>query len=253
MSNPNRFILQCILSSLIIGSMIGSISYFSLKLYFKYQDDLFIRQEGVFRSQIEEVLNSIKDNTAIDYNINYDDPVLINKRIIMINGDINASMARTVINKMIYLDSLDNNKPINIYISSNGGSLSSVFAIIDIVKSLNTKVNTFVLGNSYSAGTYLLASGTGRRYATKNSIISVHINMFKLSPKSEIDKNYSFDEINDLRIVNFWNGYCKVPGEWLVVGNDKTYYLSPQDAQKYNIIDEVLTYKNETNVPPRAE
>jgi ATP-dependent Clp protease protease subunit len=203
---------------------------------------LFSKLEGLMkkfclfkRIQLDHLLELLKEQDVADISIDYDDFFMTKKRAIFINGEVNNKTSNIVIRKLLYLSSVNSDTPINLYISTNGGNISSVLGIVDIIRSLDTEVNTIAIGSCYSAGTYLLMSGTGKRLATSNTIISVHINTH-----SGNEHKFAFDFVNNLRIKNFWNKNPNLPKEWYLINGDKTFYLTPKEAIAFGIIDEII-------------
>ena len=99
---------------------------------------------------------------------------LLKERIIFISGEINDSLANSVVAQMLYLDSLSNDD-ISIYINSPGGSITAGMAIYDTMNFVSSDVSTICIGMAASMGAFLLSSGTiGKRYALPNSDIMIH-------------------------------------------------------------------------------
>lgn len=101
------------------------------------------------------------------------DTKLFQNRIIYFNGEVNSLTSKETVTQLLYLDSISD-EDINIYINSEGGSISDGLAIIDTINSLKSKVNTVGLGMCASMGSVLLVSGTGTRKCTKNCQILLH-------------------------------------------------------------------------------
>ena len=100
---------------------------------------------------------------------------LLEDRIIFLTGEINDSVANTVVAQLIYLESKNPDKDISLYINSPGGSVSAGLAIFDTIRYIKCDVSTICIGLAASMGAFLLASGTkGKRYALPNSEIMIH-------------------------------------------------------------------------------
>lgn len=99
---------------------------------------------------------------------------LLKERIILLNGEINDSLASSIIAELLYLDSISNDD-ISIYINSPGGSITSGMAIYDTMNLVNSDISTICVGMAASMGAFLLSSGTkGKRYALPNAEIMIH-------------------------------------------------------------------------------
>ena len=84
---------------------------------------------------------------------------LLEDRIIMVTGEVNAQMAELVTSQLLYLDSIDSEKPIDMYINSPGGSVIDGLAIFDTMRLVKAPVNTICVGMAASMGAFLLSSG----------------------------------------------------------------------------------------------
>lgn len=100
---------------------------------------------------------------------------LLKDRIILMFNEVNDDLACTIIAQMLYLESIDPDKDICLYINSPGGSVSAGFGIYDTMKKLKCDVSTICVGMAASMGAFLLSAGTpGKRYALENSQIMIH-------------------------------------------------------------------------------
>jgi len=100
---------------------------------------------------------------------------LLKDRIILLFNEVNDDLACTIIAQMLYLESLDPDKDICLYINSPGGSVSAGFGIYDTMRKIKCDVSTICVGQAASMGAFLLAAGTkGKRYALENSQIMIH-------------------------------------------------------------------------------
>jgi ATP-dependent Clp protease protease subunit len=101
--------------------------------------------------------------------------LLLKERIIFLGGTINDSLANTIVAQLLYLNSVDTKRPINLYIHSPGGSVYAGMAIYDTMQTMSTPVSTVSIGFSGSMSTFLLSSGAkGKRYALPHATIHMH-------------------------------------------------------------------------------
>ncbi|RUA19195.1 MAG: hypothetical protein DSY83_00770 [Flavobacteriia bacterium] len=101
--------------------------------------------------------------------------LLLKERIVFLNGAINQSIASVVVAQLLYLNSVDQHRPINLYIQSPGGEVYAGFAIYDTMKMLSAPVSTYSIGFTGSMGTFLLSGGEkGKRFALPHATVHMH-------------------------------------------------------------------------------
>lgn len=161
-----------------------------------------------------------------------DDP-LLRERIIVVTESINERVARRVIESLFYLDRLDGEAPVRLYVATAGGWVDPAFAIVDAIGSIRAPVDTIAFGGCFSAGTIILAAGTGTRSATPNAILSIHAN------SAEGGAAQSYDRIGRERFARHFETHAALPREWFPLTGDKSYYLTPAEALKLGLIDRV--------------
>jgi len=162
------------------------------------------------------------------------DPLLAARKIVITNT-INERTAKDVVNRLFHLDALDAVSPIDLYISTQGGWPDAAFTLVDAMRMIDAPVNTWAMGGCYSAGAVILAAGTGRRYSTDGAIIMVHTNLV------DSTEPFSYGRLDRTRYEGFWREVANLPTRWFPMTGEAVYYLSPDEALKYGIIDEVLT------------
>lgn len=171
---------------------------------------------------------------------------LLKERIIFISGEINDSLANTVVASLLYLDSI-NHDDISIYINSPGGIVSSGFAIYDTMQFVASDVSTICIGMAASMGAFLLSSGTpGKRYALPNADIMIHQPLGGAEGQAS-DIKIAADRIillrkrlNRILAKNTKNSLRKIEKD-----TERDYYLDADDAVLYGLIDQVI--KNRTS------
>ena len=101
--------------------------------------------------------------------------LLLNERIIILNGEINDNTSASIVAQLLYLSSKDSKKEISLYINSPGGSITAGMAIYDTINFIKCDVSTICIGMCASMAAFLLAGGKkGKRYALPNSEIMIH-------------------------------------------------------------------------------
>lgn len=168
---------------------------------------------------------------------------LLKDRIILLVGEINDEMSSIIVSELLFLDS-QNNEDINIYINSPGGSITSGMAIYDTIHYISSKVNTICIGMAMSMGAFLLASTSGRRYALPHSEIMIH------QPYGGIEGVVSDIDIQAKRLLKTKSQMIELLAKYTkkdinTIKNDieRDYYMSPDDALAYGLIDEIIIKK----------
>lgn len=100
---------------------------------------------------------------------------LLKDRIVFCLGEVNDSMANNIVAQLLFLESEDNSKPINLYINSPGGSVTAGLSVYDTMQFINSPVHTFVIGQAASMGSFLAQAGEkGNRYVLPESRTMIH-------------------------------------------------------------------------------
>jgi ATP-dependent Clp protease protease subunit len=169
--------------------------------------------------------------------------LLLKERIIMLFTPITDPVANTIIAQLLYLEREDPDKDISIYIQSPGGIISSGLAIYDTIQLIRPDVSTICVGMTASMATVLLCAGTkGKRYALPNSTIHLH-QAFGGAQGQAADVEIAAREIMRMQdlIRSLISKHTGQPLEKIVHDTDRDFYLNPQQAVEYGIVDEVLT------------
>lgn len=167
---------------------------------------------------------------------------LLKERIIFISGEINNVTADLVVAQLLFLESEDPNKDIQIYINSPGGSVSAGFAIFDTMNYIKPDVSTICIGMAASMGAFLLAAGKkGKRFALPNSEIMIH------QPLGGAQGQASDIMIHAEKIIEIRQRINKIlaeetdqPLEKIEHDTDRDYFLSADEAKEYGLIDNVI-------------
>ncbi|MDD3396986.1 MAG: ATP-dependent Clp protease proteolytic subunit [Clostridia bacterium] len=176
---------------------------------------------------------------------------LLEDRIIFLTGEINDSVANTIIAQLIYLEGKNPDKDIYFYINSPGGVVSDGLAIYDTMNYIKCDVSTICIGLAASAAALLLTSGTkGKRYALPNSQIMIHQPHAQgiggqasdiVIRAKEIEKNK--EKLN--QILSERSGQ---PLKKVKVDTDRDYFMSANEAKEYGLIDKIfITRDKEIN------
>ena len=168
--------------------------------------------------------------------------LLLRERIIMLGMPINDQVANVIIAQLLYLEREDPDKDISLYIHCPGGIISAGLAIYDTMQLVRPDVSTICVGLAASMGTLLLCAGArGKRYALPNSTIHMH-QAFGGAQGQAADIEIAAREI--MRIQEIIRGilaeHTGQPLEKIIHDTDRDFYLNPEQAVEYGIVDEVL-------------
>jgi len=167
---------------------------------------------------------------------------LLKDRIIFIGTAIDDNVANLIIAQLLFLESEDPDKDINIYINSPGGMIYSGMAIYDTMRYIKPDVSTICVGLAASMGAVLLAAGTkGKRFALPNSRVMMHQPMGGARGQA-VDIEIHAREILKIReslnqILAFHTGQ---PVEQIARDTDRDYYMSAEMARDYGMVDSIL-------------
>ncbi len=169
--------------------------------------------------------------------------LLLKERIIMLFTPITDQVANTIIAQFLYLEREDPDKDISMYIQSPGGVISSGLAIYDTMELIRCDVSTICVGMTASMATVLLCAGAeGKRYALPNATIHMHQAMGGAQGQAT-DIEIAAREI--MRMQDLIRGIIiKHTGQTLekvTHDTDRDFYLNPEQAMEYGLIDEILT------------
>ena len=168
---------------------------------------------------------------------------LLLDRIVFISGEVNDEMANAVCAQLLFLQSQDPKKDINVYINSPGGSVTAGLAIYDTMQFVKCPVATYCIGQAASMGAVLLTAGTkGKRHALPNARIMIHQPWGGAEGKAS-DIEITAREI--LRLKEILNQIlAKHSGrkiEEVVRDTDRDHFMSAEDAKEWGLIDKVVT------------
>jgi ATP-dependent Clp protease protease subunit len=161
----------------------------------------------------------------------------------MLFTPITDPVANTIIAQLLYLEREDPDKDISMYIQSPGGIISSGLAIYDTMQLIRPDVSTICVGMAASMGTLLLCAGAkGKRYALPNATIHMH-QAFGGAQGQAADVEIAAREIMRMQelIRNIIAKHTGQPIEKIAHDTDRDFYLNPEQAVEYGIVDEILT------------
>jgi ATP-dependent Clp protease protease subunit len=170
---------------------------------------------------------------------------LLKDRIIFIGEQVHDGIANTVIAQMLFLESEDPDKDINIYINSPGGAVTAGMAIYDTMQYIRPNVTTICMGQASSMGALLLASGTpGKRYSLPHARIMIHQPLGGVQGQAT-DIDIQAKEIMKIKdnIHNILVRHTGQPLERIREDTERDFFMSSQEAKEYGLVDKVITVR----------
>lgn len=167
---------------------------------------------------------------------------LLKDRIIFLGDEVNDITASLVVAQMLFLESEDPNKDINLYINSPGGSITAGMAIYDTMNYIKCDVSTICVGMAASMGAFLLAAGAkGKRFALPNSEIMIHQPLGGTRGQATDIKIHA-DRIIKIRdrLNTILSEKTGKPIEVVQRDTERDNFMSSEEALEYGIIDKIL-------------
>jgi ATP-dependent Clp protease protease subunit len=168
---------------------------------------------------------------------------LLKDRIIFMGEQVVDSMANTIIAQMLFLESEDPDKDINVYINSPGGSVTAGLAIYDTMQYIKPDIATICMGQTTSMAALLLAAGTkGKRYALPHGRVMIHQPLGGAQGQATDTDIHAReilkvrDELNDILAKHTGQDIKKIRKD-----TERDYFMNSEEAKKYGIIDKVIS------------
>jgi ATP-dependent Clp protease protease subunit len=167
---------------------------------------------------------------------------LLRDRIIVLGTPIDDAIANLVCSQLLYLESEDPAKDINLYINSPGGEITGLFAIYDTMRYIRPDVSTFCFGQAASAAAVILSAGTkGKRYALPHARVLLH------QPYGGVGGQATDIELQAKEILRMRDLLNQIlseatgqPEERISTDTDRDFILEADQAVEYGVIDEVI-------------
>jgi ATP-dependent Clp protease protease subunit len=170
---------------------------------------------------------------------------LLKDRIVFLGTPVNDDIANVIIAQLLFLESEEPEKDIMLYINSPGGHVSAGLAIYDTMQYLRCDVATICMGQAASMGAFLLSAGAaGKRYSLPHARIMIHQPLGGFQGQAT-DIDIHAQEILRTRdtLNRLWAKHSGQPLEKIKFDTERDYFMSPEAAQEYGMIDEVITHK----------
>ena len=175
---------------------------------------------------------------------------LLKERVIFLVGPIDDNVANVILAQLLFLESENPDKDINVYINSPGGIVTAGLAVYDTMQFIKPDVSTICVGQAASMGALLLAAGAkGKRYCLPHSRIMIHQPLGGFQGQAS-DIDIHAREILSLRerLNQILANHCGKSVEDIAKDTDRDNFMSAEDAVKYGLIDSVLMErKSETD------
>jgi ATP-dependent Clp protease protease subunit len=167
---------------------------------------------------------------------------LLKERVIFLVGPVDDHVANVIVAQMLFLESENPDKDINLYINSPGGSVSAGFAIYDTMQFIKPDVSTMCIGQAASMGALLLAAGAnGKRYCLPHSRVMIH------QPLGGYQGQASDIEIHTAEILKIRGQLNDILAQHtgqsvkaIAKDTDRDNFMGPEEAKEYGLIDELL-------------
>jgi ATP-dependent Clp protease protease subunit len=176
---------------------------------------------------------------------------LLKDRILFVGGfggQVDTDSANMIIAQLLYLESEDPDKEINLYINSPGGMVTAGLAVYDTMQYIKSPITTICIGMAMSFGAVLLAAGTkGRRFCLPNSRIMIHqpliygegisgqVTDIEIEAKEMLDTK---DRLNEIIARHTGQTLEKVTAD-----SERNFYLSAEEAKAYGLVDEIISFR----------
>jgi len=170
---------------------------------------------------------------------------LLKDRIVFLGSAIDDNVANLIVAQMLFLESEDPKKDINLYINSPGGSVYAGMAIYDTMQYVKPEISTICVGLAASFGAVLLAAGEkGKRFALPNSRIMLHQPAGGAQGQA-VDIEIHAREILKIRerLNVILSDHTGQPVETIARDTDRDFFMSAEDTKKYGLIDEILIHR----------
>ena len=172
---------------------------------------------------------------------------LLKERIIFLGEEVNEVTASLVVAQLLFLESEDTDKDIQLYINSPGGSVTAGMAIYDTMRYIKCDVSTICIGMAASMGAFLLAGGTkGKRLALPNAEIMIHQPLGGAQGQAteiEIAAKHILRTKQKLNTILAEN--CGQPYDIVAADTERDNWKSAEEAKEYGLIDRVITDRTE--------
>jgi ATP-dependent Clp protease, protease subunit len=171
---------------------------------------------------------------------------LLRERIIFLNGEVNDALSGLICAQLLFLEADNPNKPINLYINSYGGVITSGLAMYDTMRFIKSPVHTLCMGTARSMGSFLLMAGArGQRAALPNASLHVHQPLGGFQGQAS-DILIHAEEIQQTkrRITRLYAEHCGRSYEDVERTLDRDHFMTAEQAREWGLIDRIVTERD---------
>jgi ATP-dependent Clp protease, protease subunit len=174
---------------------------------------------------------------------------LLKERVIFMVGEVEQHMANLIIAQMLFLESENPDKDINLYINSPGGVVTAGLAIYDTMQFIKPDISTLCVGHAASIGALILTSGTkGKRYALPHSTVMIHQVLGGYQGQGTDIQIHAKETLRVSETINqILSHHTEKPLDQVRKDTDRDYFMSPEEAVAYGLIDKVISKR--VNLP----
>ena len=171
---------------------------------------------------------------------------LLKDRIIFLGSEISDTLANVIIAQLLFLESEDPEKEIHLYINSPGGGVNAGLAIFDTMQYIRCPISTICIGQAASMAAVLMAAGTkGKRFSLPHSRMLLHQPLGGFSGQAtDIDIQAKELLFIKKQLINIIAEHTNQPYDTIREDTDRDFYLGPEAAKEYGLIDEVIKRKD---------
>ena len=172
---------------------------------------------------------------------------LLDERIIMLTSDFNDDMASLIVSQLLYLQSEDSTKDITMYINSPGGSVTSMWSIVDTMNLISCDVSTVCIGMAASAGSVVVAAGTkGKRFMLPHSKIMIHQPSFGVQGMvSDVEISYKESLKTKELLHDFMAEKTGQTVAQITKDMDRDTWFTAIESLNYGLVDKIIKGKED--------
>lgn len=170
---------------------------------------------------------------------------MLRERVVFLVGPVNDQIANLVVAQMLFLESENPDKDINLYINSPGGSVSAGMAIYDTMNFVKPQVTTMCVGMAASMGAFLLAAGAkGKRMSLPHSKVMIHQPLGGMQGQATDIEIHARDILKTRSLLNkILSERTGQPLERIERDTERDYFLSADEAKDYGLVDQVIAQR----------
>ena len=194
-------------------------------------------------SQLRSIIPTVIENSARGERAFDIYSLLLRERIVFLGTEVDDDVANLVIAQILYLEAEDPDKDVTLYINSPGGAAYAGMAIYDVMQHVRCDVSTTCIGMAMSAAAMILAGGAdGKRFALPSSKVMIHQGSAG-TRGAPADMEIQLREVLSMtrRMAEIIAFHTKRPIEVVERDVERDYFLTPEQARDYGLIDEIIT------------